>query len=59
MKHQKEIGIDIILSKNIVFVKELGEFKKEDDVPDGMTILNISGTAQRELLKDNKDIIIL
>jgi sulfate adenylyltransferase len=52
IKYADEIGIKIILSTNIVFVKELNDFKKETDVPENMTTMNLSGTEQREILKN-------
>ena len=55
-KYQDLIGIKIILSPNIVYVKELGEFKREDEVDKNMSILNISGTQQRELLSKDCEI---
>lgn len=56
LEHEKEIGIKIVLSKNIVFIKELGEFAEEDKVPKNVMIGNISGTQQREMLKEGTDI---
>lgn len=56
LKHEEKIGIKIILSANIVYVKELGEFKRETEVSEGMTILNISGTQQRAMLTEGGDI---
>lgn len=56
LKHEEEIGIKIILSKNIVYVKELQEFKIEDEVPTNLTTMNISGTQQREMLKNENKI---
>ena len=56
LEHEKEIGIKVVLSKNIVFIKELQEFSVEDKVPKDMTILNISGTQQREMLKEGAEI---
>ncbi len=56
LKYEKQLGIKIILSPNIVYVKELGEFKKETEVPDGMTVLNISGTQQRAILTEGTEI---
>jgi sulfate adenylyltransferase len=56
LEFEKEIGIKIVLSKNIVFIKELQEFSEEDKVPKDMEILNISGTQQREMLTDGVEI---
>lgn len=51
-----EIGITVIMSTMIVYVKELGEYRKIDEVPEGMTVLNISGTEQRRMLRAGEEI---
>lgn len=51
LKYENELGIKIVLSKNIVYVKELNKFMEDNKVPNDMTILNISGTQQREFLR--------
>jgi len=56
LKYEKEIGIKIVLSQNIVYVKELNQYLPEDKVPKGMSVMNISGTQQREMLKNNTSI---
>jgi len=56
LKYEKDIGIKIITSPSIVYVKELGEYRNENDVPYGMTVLNISGTQQRDMLSKQVDI---
>jgi len=56
IQYESRIGIKIILSPNIVFVNELGEFRKETEIPEGMTISNLSGTALRDLIYHQKDV---
>ena len=56
LKYEKDIGIKIITSHSIVYVKELGEYRNENDVPYGMTVLNISGTQQRDMLSKQLDV---
>jgi sulfate adenylyltransferase len=56
LQHEEELGIKIYLSKNIVYVKELDKYLEEQHVPKDMHILNISGTEQRLMLKNNIDI---
>jgi sulfate adenylyltransferase len=56
LKYEKDICIKIITSPSIVYVKELGEYRNENDVPYGMTVLNISGTQQRDMLSKQVDI---
>jgi sulfate adenylyltransferase len=53
---EHEIGIKIILSPSIVYVKELNQYMRENEVTEGMTIMNISGTQQRDMLTKNVEI---
>ncbi len=53
-EHADELPIKIITSVQIVYVQELKEYKPITAVPAGMTILNISGTRQREILESGE-----
>jgi sulfate adenylyltransferase len=53
---EHDIGIKIILSPSIVYVKELNQYMRENEVPKNMTVMNISGTQQREMLLEGSDI---
>ena len=54
---ESKIGIKIVMSPSIVYVKELGEYRREGiDIQSGMTVLNISGTEQRYMLSKEVDI---
>lgn len=55
-KYKEEVGIEVILSKMIVHVKEDGVYLPIDQVPEGKTVENISGTEQRRLLKNGEPI---
>lgn len=55
-KHSKELDIKIIESKMIAYVKELDEYLPSDEIPEGMEVLNISGTQQRHILKKGKQV---
>ena len=55
-KYEDEIGIKVIVSKIITYVKELGEYRAIDKVENGHTTQHISGTEQRKLLVEGKDI---
>lgn len=46
-----EVGIEIIKSKFIGYVKELDTYLPVDQVPENMAIENISGTEQRRMLR--------
>lgn len=49
-KYKEEIGLEILLSKMIVYAG--GIYKPIDEVPEGEEVLNISGTEQRRLLNE-------
>ena len=49
-QHQNEIGIKMIKSKMIVYVQESDKYLPIDQVQPTETVLNLSGTKQRELL---------
>ncbi|NDB61514.1 sulfate adenylyltransferase [bacterium] len=53
---ESKIGIKIVMSPSIVYVKELGEYRKENEVSKDMTVLNISGTQQRDMLSKEVEI---
>ena len=55
-KYQDEMGIKIILSKAISYIKELDCYKCEGDYDNKYKPLHISGTEQRKLLQEGKDI---
>ena len=51
-----EIGISVIVSKAIMYVNELKEYRPADEIEEGQTTQHISGTEQRKLLREGKDI---
>jgi sulfate adenylyltransferase len=53
---ESKIGIKIVMSPSIVYVKELGEYRRENEVSKDMTVLNISGTQQRDMLSKDVEI---
>ncbi len=55
-KHKDEIGIEIVKSKMIVYVKDIQDYMPIDEVPESMEVLNISGTEQRRMLRDGEEI---
>jgi len=55
-KYSSELGIKIIKSQMIVYIKELKEYRPINNVPEGVTIMNISGTEQRKRLKEGTKI---
>jgi sulfate adenylyltransferase len=56
LEHEDELGIKFVLSENIVYVKEIEQFMEESRVPNNMSICNLSGTEQRNLLANNMPI---
>lgn len=55
-KYADELGINIIKSVFIVYVKELEKYFKINEVPEGYQPVNISGTQQREMLRNGDPI---
>jgi sulfate adenylyltransferase len=55
-KHEKELGIQMLPFKMMVYVKELNDFLSEDQVPAGAHALNISGTELRRRLAEGREI---
>ncbi len=55
-QYQDELGIEIIKSVFIVYVEEEQKYYKINEVPEGLTVLNISGTEQRRRLRAGEDI---
>lgn len=55
-QHQDEIGIEMVPFKQMVFVQERAEYVPVDEVPEGSTVLDISGTELRRRLREGLDI---
>ncbi|MDA9008743.1 bifunctional sulfate adenylyltransferase/adenylylsulfate kinase [Alphaproteobacteria bacterium] len=56
LKYQDEIGIEMVPFKHMVYVQERAEYQPADEVEDGATVLNISGTELRRRLQEGLDI---
>lgn len=54
--HQDEIGIKMVDFKHMVYVQERAQYEAADEVEDGATVLNISGTELRRRLREGLDI---
>ena len=50
LKYQEDIDIKMVPFKMMVYVKEKNEYMPIDEVPEGLTALNISGTELRNKL---------
>ena len=55
-KHQQEIGIEMVDFKQMVYVQERAQYEPRDEVTDGATILDISGTELRRRLREGLEI---
>ncbi|NVJ68689.1 MAG: bifunctional sulfate adenylyltransferase/adenylylsulfate kinase [Gammaproteobacteria bacterium] len=56
LKHEEELGIKMVPFQMMVYVQEKAEYMPIDDVEEGMTVLNISGTEVRRRLAEGLDI---
>ncbi len=55
-QHQQEIGIEMVDFRHMVYVQERAQYEPADEVDEGMTVLNISGTELRRRLAEGLDI---
>lgn len=55
-RYEDELNIKVIKSQWIVYVEDTKSYMRIDQVPDGMKVLNISGTEQRKMLRNGEDI---
>ena len=55
-KHQEEIGIEMVDFKQMVYVQEKAQYFPVDEVPEGSTVLDISGTELRRRLREGLEI---
>ncbi|MGR3463732.1 bifunctional sulfate adenylyltransferase/adenylylsulfate kinase [Limimaricola sp.] len=55
-QHQEEVGIEMVDFKHMVYVQEKAQYYPIDEVPEGSTVLNISGTELRRRLAEGLEI---
>ncbi len=55
-EHAAEIGIEMVDFKQMVYVQEKAQYEPRDEVEEGQTILDISGTELRRRLAEGLDI---
>jgi sulfate adenylyltransferase len=55
-QHQAEIGIEMVDFKQMVYVQEKAQYFPLDELPDGSTVLDISGTELRRRLREGLEI---
>ncbi|MEO1550441.1 MAG: bifunctional sulfate adenylyltransferase/adenylylsulfate kinase [Pseudomonadota bacterium] len=54
--HQAEMGIEMVPFQHMVYVQERAQYQPADQVEEGMTVLNISGTELRRRLAEGLEI---
>ncbi|MHA7887888.1 bifunctional sulfate adenylyltransferase/adenylylsulfate kinase [Roseicyclus sp.] len=54
--HEAEIGIEMVDFKHMVYVQEKAQYYPANEVPEGDTILDISGTELRRRLREGLEI---
>ena len=55
-RHQDEIGVEMVDFKQMVYVQDRAQYEPSDEVEDGATVLNISGTELRRRLREGLEI---
>ncbi|MBC9245433.1 bifunctional sulfate adenylyltransferase/adenylylsulfate kinase [Paracoccus sp. 11-3] len=55
-KHQGEMGIEMVDFKHMVYVQERAQYEPADEIEEGVTVLNISGTELRRRLREGLEI---
>ena len=55
-QHAAEIGIEMVDFKQMVYVQEKAQYYPIDEVPEGSTVLDISGTELRRRLREGLEI---
>ncbi len=55
-KHEAEMGITLVDFKHMVYVQERAQYEPADEIEDGLTVLNISGTELRRRLSEGLEI---
>ncbi|WP_339949901.1 bifunctional sulfate adenylyltransferase/adenylylsulfate kinase [uncultured Albimonas sp.] len=54
--HEAEIGVTMVDFKHMVYVQERAQYEPADEIEEGVTVLNISGTELRRRLQEGLDI---
>ncbi|MEP7072405.1 MAG: bifunctional sulfate adenylyltransferase/adenylylsulfate kinase, partial [Verrucomicrobiota bacterium] len=56
LKHQDEIGVEMVPFQNMVYVEDKATYLPTDEVPKDARVLNISGTELRQRLNEGREI---
>ncbi len=54
--HAEEVGIEMMDFKHMVYVQERAQYEPADEIEEGVTVLNISGTELRRRLREGIEI---
>ena len=55
-KYEDEIGVKMVDFKHMVYVQERAQYEPADEIEEGVTVLNISGTELRRRLREGLEI---
>ena len=55
-KYRSELGIEVVPFQQMIYLPDSDEYKPDDQIPDGVRTLNISGTELRSRLRSGRDI---
>ncbi len=55
-RYQDEIGVEMVDFKHMVYVQERAQYEPADEIEEGVTVLNISGTELRRRLREGLEI---
>jgi sulfate adenylyltransferase len=55
-EHEAEIGVTMVDFKHMVYVQEKAQYYPANEIPEGSTVLDISGTELRRRLREGIDI---
>lgn len=55
-QHQKEMGIEMVDFKHMVYVQDRAQYEPSDEIEKGVAVLNISGTELRRRLAEGLEI---
>jgi sulfate adenylyltransferase len=54
--HEQELGVAMVPFRQMVYVEDLDTYVPDDEIPEGVRVLNISGTDQRRRLNEGRDL---
>ncbi len=55
-EHEAEMGIEMVPFKHMVYVQDRAQYEPADEIEEGVTVLNISGTELRRRLSEGLEI---